>query len=94
MPAKPEVPVFNPQEVADFRAAIDNYRSPGAYEPGRWMVSHLNRRQDVLKGVYPERVILRDITMRTTEQMPGVVLPPKDRLRMLRAIVEIGAPSM
>lgn len=94
MSSKPELPVFKPHEVEAFRTAINKYRCPGAYQAGRWMVSELNRRPEVLGGSYPEKVVLRDITLRTTEQMPGVVLPPSDRLRMLRAIVEAGGQSI
>ena len=91
---QPEIPVFKPDEVEAFRAAIDRYREPGAYEPGKWMVSGLNRRRDVVGREFPAEVVLRDITPRTTEQMPGVVLPPQERLRLLRAIVECGVPSI
>ena len=94
MADKPEIPVFKSDEVEAFRAAIDRYREPGAYEPGKWMVSGLNRRRDVVGREFPAQIVLRDITPRTTEQMPGVVLPPQERLRLLRAIVECGVPSI
>ena len=94
MPRTPEIPVFKKEEVDHFQSALGKYREPGAYEPGKWMVSHLNRRADVLQGTFPAEVTLRDITVRTTEQMPGVVLPPDDRLRLLRAVVESGVPSI
>ena len=94
MADKPAIPVFKPDEVEAFRAAIDRYREPGAYEPGKWMVSGLNRRRDVVGREFPAEVVLRDITPRTTEQMPGVVLPPEERLQLLRAIVECGVPSI
>jgi isopropylmalate/homocitrate/citramalate synthase len=89
----PRIPVFTAEEVRSLRATIDRYREPGAYEPGRWSVSPLNRRPEVA-GSWPPRVILRDIAARTTEQMPGVVLPEADRLRLLAAIVEAGVPSV
>ena len=94
MPRTPEIPVFKKEEVEHFQSALGKYREPGAYEPGKWMVSHLNRRADVLQGTFPAEVTLRDITVRTTEQMPGVVLPPDHRLRLLRAVVESGVPSI
>lgn len=90
----PEIPVFKKEEVEYFQSALGKYREPGAYEPGKWMVSNLNRRTDVLQGTFPAEVTLRDITVRTTEQMPGVVLPPDHRLRLLRAVVESGVPSI
>ena len=90
----PLIPVFTPEEVKSLRGAIDKFRHPGAYESGKWMVSHLNRRADVLGTPFPAAVTLRDITLRTTEQMPGLVLSPEDRTRLLRAIVETGVPSV
>jgi isopropylmalate/homocitrate/citramalate synthase len=90
----PQLPVFTPEEIQALRAALNRYRQPGAYEPGRWMVSPLNRRPAVLGGAFPRAVTLRDITLRTTEQMPGLVLGPEERRRLLTAIVEAGAPSV
>jgi isopropylmalate/homocitrate/citramalate synthase len=89
----PKLPVFTPTEIATFQHALAQYRTPGAYEPGRWSVSPLARRPDIV-GYFPSRVILRDIALRTTDQMPGVVLAPADRLRFLRAIAETGVPSL
>ncbi len=34
----PSHPVFTPQEISLCRRAIDTYRAPGAYEPGKWIV--------------------------------------------------------
>ena len=89
----PRIPVFSPDDVKSFQQALDQYRVPGAYEPGKWSVSPLNRRADVA-GRFPRKVVLRDIAVRTTEQMPGVVLPKEDRLCMMRALVEAGVPSI
>jgi isopropylmalate/homocitrate/citramalate synthase len=90
----PQFPVFTPEEVRALQAGLNRYRTPGAYEPGRWMVSALNRRPAVLGRPFPATVTLRDITLRTTEQMPGVVLAPEDRRRLLAAVVEAGVPSV
>ena len=89
----PRFPVFSAAETETFRRAIDKYRAPGAYEPGRWSVSPLNRRPDVV-GEFPGKVVLRDIALRTTDQMPGVVLSSENRLRFMRAIAETGVPSL
>jgi isopropylmalate/homocitrate/citramalate synthase len=89
----PREPVFSAEETAKFRHALDKYREPGAYEPGKWSVSPLNRRAEIA-GAFPEKVILRDIAIRTTEQMPGVVLPARDRLRLMQAVAETGVPSI
>ena len=89
----PRIPVFSQSDVASFREALDRYRAPGAYEPGKWSVSPLNRRDDITGG-FPGQVVLRDIAIRTTEQMPGVVLPQEDRQKLMRALVEAGVPSV
>lgn len=89
----PKFPVFSAAESGQFQQAINRYRAPGAYEPGKWSVSPLARRKDVV-GEFPERVVLRDIALRTTDQMPGVVLAPEDRQRFMRAIAETGVPSL
>jgi hypothetical protein len=89
----PRYPVFTPEEISAFRRAISTYREPGAYVTGQWSVSPLNRRPDIV-GTFPRTFVLRDIAVRTTEQMPGVVLPAADRARLLRAVVETGAPSV
>jgi isopropylmalate/homocitrate/citramalate synthase len=89
----PKFPVFSTSEAAAFQHAINRYRAPGAYEPGKWSVSPLARRPEVA-GRFPERIVLRDIALRTTDQMPGVVLSPQDRLRFMRAIAETGVPSL
>ena len=39
--SKPQV--FSEEEKESFRAAINRMRQPGAYEPGKWVVSPLNR---------------------------------------------------
>jgi len=36
-------PVFTDDEISRFRAELASKRQPGAYEPGRWSVSPLNR---------------------------------------------------
>lgn len=89
----PRIPVFSPDDVKSFQTALDKYREPGAYEPGKWSVSPLNRRPDVASK-FPKSIVLRDIAVRTTEQMPGVVLAKEDRLALLRALVETGVPSV
>ena len=58
----PKFPVFTQAETAAFQQAINQYRTPGAYEPGRWSVSPLARRADIV-GHFPERVMLRDIAL-------------------------------
>ena len=58
----PRIPVFSPDDVKSFQKALDHYREPGAYEPGKWSVSPLNRRADVA-GTFPKKVVLRDMPL-------------------------------
>ena len=86
-------PVFTPEEIARFRAELAARRTPGAHEPGRWSVSPLNRRTDVV-GSLPRTVRLRDATLRSVETLPGVVAPPEAKEAFLRRLVGTGVPEV
>ena len=90
--AKPRL--FNDDDLAAFHGALDEIRTPGAYSPGRWNVSALNRQPDVVGGSFPDRIILRDISLRTIEQMPGVLRSEEERLSFLRKLVAAGVPEV
>lgn len=81
--------VFTDEEVARFRAELAAAREPGAYEPGRWSVSPLNRRPEV-RGPMPESVRLRDATLRSVETLPGVVASTGAKEAYLRRLVGAG----
>lgn len=84
---KPQV--FTDDEVQVFRHEIASRRIPGAYEPGRWSVSPLNR--DVaVTGQMPTSVRLRDATLRSIETMPGVVATEEAKATYLRSLVRAG----
>lgn len=84
---KPQV--FTEDEIGLFRAEIASRRVPGAYEPGRWSVSPLNRDTEVT-GVMPASVRLRDSTLRSIETMPGVVATEEAKAAYLRRLVRAG----
>jgi len=86
--------VFTEQELKTIREGINGLRQPGAYVEGKWSVSSLNRRQDVVGGHFASKVILRDITLRTTEQMGGVNRSVDDRCAFLAEIVKTGVPEV
>ncbi|MEU9341978.1 hypothetical protein AB0D74_12270 [Streptomyces sp. NPDC048278] len=86
-------PVFTPEEIARFRAELAARRAPGAHEPGRWSVSPLNRRTDVV-GSLPETVRLRDATLRSLETLPGVTAPAGAKRALLRRVVATGVPEV
>jgi isopropylmalate/homocitrate/citramalate synthase len=57
------------------------------------MVSALNRRPEVVGG-FVDDVVVRDITLRTTEQMAGVSIAGSDRLKFLDALARAGVRSV
>ncbi|MFD7709885.1 hypothetical protein [Streptomyces sp. NPDC059786] len=81
--------VFTEEEIARFRAELAAKREPGAYEPGRWSVSPLNRRPEV-SGTMPPSVRLRDATLRSVETLPGVVATPEAKEAYLRRLIGVG----
>lgn len=85
-------------EIESIRRHISAHRHPGTYEPGKWSVSHHNRASEALglrlPDRYPQRVKMRDITLRTIEQTPGVAVTRAERIRLAGALVEIGVPSI
>lgn len=86
--------IFTQQELNEFREALAAVRPLGPYSPGRWMVNPLNREWGTKRGNFPQKVRLRDITLRTMEQMPGVVNTPEERRALLCALVEAGVPEV
>jgi len=88
---KPQV--FTPSEIDRFRAEIAARRSPGAYEPGRWSVSPLNR-DPAVAGAMPTSIRLRDATLRSIETMPGVVASEEAKATYLRRLVRAGVSEV
>lgn len=86
-------PVFTPAEIAAFQAEIAARRAPGAFEPGRWSVSPLNRDPDVV-GQMPAAIRFRDSTLRSLETMPGVVATEKAKESYLRQLVRCGVAEV
>jgi isopropylmalate/homocitrate/citramalate synthase len=85
--------VFTDEQVAQMRSALGEFRSPGAYEPGRWMVSEFNRDPAVVGTEFPPAVSLRDITLRTVEQL-GVSLTLDQRLAVIGALADAGVSEI
>lgn len=85
------------EEVRFTRDQLDSLRARGVYEPGKWFVSGFNRKPEALGLTLPDhmpkKVTLRDISLRSAEQTPGTALTAADRLRLLRALAEIGVSS-
>lgn len=85
-------------EQANLLAEVRSRRTPETYVPGKWSVSPLNRDPAVLASGLPARfpaaVTVRDITLRTIEQAPGVMITDQQRTRVAEALVEAGVRSM
>jgi len=86
-------PVFTPEEIARFRAEIAGQRQPGAYQPGQWSVSPLNR-DPAVTGAMPARIRLRDATLRSVETLPGVVATDEAKAAYLRQLVRAGVSEV
>jgi 2-isopropylmalate synthase len=86
-------PVFTADEIDRFRAELAERRSPGAYQPGRWSVSPLNREPSVV-GAMPERIRLRDATLRSVETLPGVLATDEAKTAYLRRLVAAGVTEI
>lgn len=84
-------------EHARLMAEIRGRRTPETYVPGKWSVSPLNRAPEVLGATppdrFPESVTIRDITLRTVDQAPGVVITLEQRLRIAEALIDAGVRS-
>jgi isopropylmalate/homocitrate/citramalate synthase len=85
--------VFTDDEIARFRAELAGRRQPGAYEPGRWSVSPLNR-DPAVTGPMPQQIRLRDATLRSVETLPGVVASGKAKASYLRRLVRTGVSEV
>ena len=85
--------VFTADEIARFRAELAGRRVPGAYEPGRWSLSPLNRAPDAVAGL-PASIRLRDATLRSVETLPGVVADDTAKAAYLRRLVRSGVTEV
>jgi 2-isopropylmalate synthase len=86
-------PVFTDEEIGRFRAELAAKRQPGAYQPGRWSVSALNR-SPAVTGPMPEQIRLRDATLRSVETLPGVVASDRAKAEYLRQLVRAGVAEV
>jgi hypothetical protein len=86
--------VFTEDDLTKIHKGLAGYRVPGAYEPGKWMVSKYTRDERILDKRLPAGVIFRDMTLRVVEQISGVSLSPDDRISFLRAIAATGIASI
>lgn len=87
-------PFLTAKELQTIREAISRHQVPGTYEPGKWDVCPNNRRPECLVAPFPKHVTLRDVTLRVIEQTPVVSVTAEERLRLARALIELGVTSL
>ncbi|MBI2907136.1 MAG: hypothetical protein HYX92_05710 [Chloroflexi bacterium] len=80
------------------KGEIAKLRTPETLVEGKWNVSPLNRDPEVLgkfgPAHYPPSVMIRDDTLRTIEQTPGICLSAAERRRLAVALVEAGVKQL
>lgn len=88
---------LNDEEIQLVRRQLAERRKPGTYVSGKWSVSSFNRLPEAFQVAplkFPPKVILRDITLRTITQKPGVAIRNEDRPILARALIETGVRSI
>ncbi len=80
------------EEFDQIQRAVERCRTPETLIKGKWSVSPLNRDPKAV-GELPRFVKLRDISLRTIEQTPGVWLNQKQRRSLTESLVDAGVRS-
>ncbi len=61
----------------------------------QWISSRYNFTSEAVAGLdFPKRITIYDVTLRDGEQMPGIVFRKEERVRIARALDEIGIPRI
>lgn len=81
-------------EAALIKDAVRRRRTPKTLVEGKWSVSPLNQDPAVVGQAAPQRVLLRDITLRTIEQTPGVWITESQRRHLAEALARAGVSSV
>ena len=86
------------QEAKLIRDAVLSRRTPKTLVDGKWSVSPLNQDPAVIGrfggGRLPEKVIIRDITLRTIDQAPGVWITEPQRRHLAEELIRTGVSSL
>jgi isopropylmalate/homocitrate/citramalate synthase len=80
------------EEFDKIQAGVARSRTPETLIPHKWSVSPLNRDPKAV-GELPRFVKLRDISLRTIEQTPGVWLSQSQRRSLTEVLVDAGVRS-
>jgi len=90
----PKPKIFTEAELQAMRDSVNSLRVKGAYTEGKWMTSPYSRDPRAIGTDAPREVVVRDITLRNIEQMPGVNLAPAVRHRLMEEIVAVGVAEI
>ena len=82
------------QEALTIKEGVQRRRTPQTLVENKWSVSPLNQRPEVIGSAAPTRVLLRDITLRTIEQTPGVWVNELQRRHIAEALVHAGVSAV
>lgn len=80
--------------LKDVRDELNRHRKSGSYESGKWSVSHFNREPKAFAVAPPENVTIRDITLRTFEQVVGAGFNENEYLALGKALGEANIPAL
>lgn len=82
------------KEAAVIKEGVQRRRTPKTLVEDKWSVSPLNQNPAVVGDAAPKRVLLRDITLRTIEQTPGVWINDLQRRHLTDALVRAGVSAV
>jgi methanogen homocitrate synthase len=61
----------------------------------KWVSSRYNFADDALSQLhFPKNIVIYDVTLRDGEQMPGIVFRKDERIRIAKALDELGIPRI
>ena len=61
----------------------------------KWVSSRYNFVDEALSQLhFPKNIVIYDVTLRDGEQMPGIVFRKDERIRIARALDELGIPRI
>src|SRR5687767_3922294 len=82
------------EEARSITESVRRRRTPRTLVDDKWSVSPLNHEPAVVGNAVPKRALLRDITLRTIEQTPGVWINELQRRHLSEELVRAGVQAV
>ena len=82
------------EEAKNITESVRRRRTPRSLVDDKWSVSPLNHDPAVVGNAVPKRALLRDITLRTIEQTPGVWINELQRRHLSEELVRAGVQAV